>query len=206
VEKEISFLRISEIFQSIQGEGPAMGRPATFIRLAGCNLNCDGCDTQLKSWNEVPCVALLDRIESKRAVITGGEPTQQMEELLELIDLSSEKGIEIHIETNGTNQIPEASLRKVHYAVVSPKRDSPIDFGFWASKENVHFKFVIGPADWCWPPEILEAQAHLLPRNRFWIMPLGRDPNLPLARMAWDLAIRLGVNYSDRLHIRLMKR
>ncbi|MDD1753100.1 MAG: 7-carboxy-7-deazaguanine synthase QueE [Methanotrichaceae archaeon] len=183
-----------------------MGRPATFIRLAGCNLDCEGCDTQLKSWKEVPCIALLDRIESRRAVITGGEPTQQIEELLELIDLSSEKGIEIHIETNGTNQIPDVSLRKVHCAVVSPKRGSYVDFGFWASKENVHFKFVMGPADWCWPPEILEAQAHLIPHDKFWIMPLGRDPNLPLAREAWDLAIRLGVNYSDRLHIRLMKR
>ena len=199
-------MRISEIFHSIQGEGPSMGRPATFIRLAGCNLNCEGCDNQLKSWTEIPYVKLLEQLDSNRIIITGGEPTQQIVELLELIDLLNEKGIEIHLETNGTGQIPEISLQKIDCIVVSPKRGSQVDFGFWASKENVHFKFVLGPANWCWPNELLEAQVNLLPRNKVWIMPLGRDPNLPLARDAWDLAIRLGVNYSDRLHIRLMKR
>ena len=78
-------MRIAEIFYSLQGEGPAMGRPATFIRLAGCNLTCQGCDTHLKSWEEQSPQWVLNKVRSKRVVISGGEPTQQMSELSELI-------------------------------------------------------------------------------------------------------------------------
>jgi 7-carboxy-7-deazaguanine synthase len=199
-------LRISELFYSIQGEGPAMGRPATFVRLAGCNLSCVGCDTQHKDWKEISSSAVLDQMRGKRVIITGGEPTMQMDGLLELIDLLGDNSIEIHLETNGTYLIPVDELSKLHYVVVSPKHGSQIDFNFWASMENVHFKFVLGAADWCWPVEIVERLVNKLPKERIWIMPLGIDQSLPLAKASWDLALRLGVNYSDRLHIRLRKR
>ena len=39
-------LQVNSIFYTIQGEGPFAGRPAIFIRLAGCNLQCPGCDTE----------------------------------------------------------------------------------------------------------------------------------------------------------------
>jgi 7-carboxy-7-deazaguanine synthase len=199
-------LRISELFYSIQGEGPAMGMPATFVRFAGCNLSCIGCDTQLKEWKEISSNCVLDQIRGKRVIITGGEPTMQMAGLLELINLLSDNSIEIHLETNGTGRIPEDELSRLHLVVVSPKYGSNIDFNFWVCKENVHFKFVLGAADWCWPVEFIEQLVDILPKERTWIMPLGIDQDLPLAKISWDLAIRLGVNYSDRLHIRLRKR
>ncbi len=199
-------MRIAEIFYSIQGEGPAMGRPASFVRLAGCNLKCEGCDTYLKDWQELPPHAILDRVEGDRVIITGGEPTLQMADLSKLISLLHDKGKEIHIETNGTNPIADGDLRNIRYSVVSPKLGSQVDLAYWSSKENVHLKFVIGAADWCWPAEILEALAPSLPRERVWLMPFGIDPELKNAKAAWDLALRLGVNYSDRLHIRVCRR
>jgi len=117
-------MRLIEIFYSIQGEGPAMGRPATFVRLAGCNLRCEGCDTEDKLCKELSIAQVMVSVESRRVVITGGEPTLQMEELSELISLLHAKGKEIHIESNGTNLIPEEILEKIHYAVVSPKHGS----------------------------------------------------------------------------------
>jgi 7-carboxy-7-deazaguanine synthase len=196
-------MHIAEIFYSIQGEGPAMGRPAHFIRLAGCNLRCEGCDTHLRSWRELSPEEILDHALFKRVIITGGEPTIQMAELSNLISLLHEKGKEIHMETNGTNLMDDGDLKKLHYAVVSPKYGTQVDLLFWAAKVNVHLKFVTGQKGWCWPREALEMLIPSLPRERVWLMPYGADMELKEAKNAWDLALQMGVNYSDRLHIRL---
>ncbi len=196
-------MRVAEIFDSIQGEGPAMGRPATFVRLAGCNLRCEGCDTYFKDWVELTPKEILSQINCKRAVITGGEPTLQMTELSELLCMLSKEGKEAHIEANGTNPIPDEDLMKLHCVVISPKYGSKVDLAYWSSKENVHLKFVIGPKVWCWPQETLEKLAPTLPCERIWLMPFGTDPGLRYAEDAWNLALMLGMNYSDRLHIRL---
>jgi 7-carboxy-7-deazaguanine synthase len=206
LERKRGQMRLIEIFYSIQGEGPAMGRPATFVRLAGCNLSCQGCDTDLKPGQEVSLPDVLKSIQGKRVVITGGEPTLQMGELTELISLLHSNGMEIHIETNGTNPIPEAILEKIHYAVVSPKRGSNFHLAFWAGKENVHLKFVLGKAPWCWTSGLLEYLVPAVAKERVWIMAYGTDQDMKGAREAWDLAMLLCVNYSDRLHIRLKKR
>jgi organic radical activating enzyme len=202
-------MRVVEIFYSLQGEGPAMGRPATFVRLAGCNLSCTGCDTDHKQWTEMTRPVILERIVGERVIITGGEPTLQMSELSELITLLATKGKEIHIETNGTNPLPEVILKKIHCAVVSPKRGSDFNLDYWAGKENVHFKFVLGEEHWCWSTSQLKELITIiptLPKKRVWIMAFGTDRDLRRAGEAWDLALCLQVNYSDRLHIRLKKR
>lgn len=201
-------MRVAEIFNSIQGEGPAMGWPATFVRLAGCNLRCKGCDTDTNqdAWMEMSPQDVLQGIVSERAVITGGEPTLQMEELCRLIDLLYSKGKEVHMETNGTNVPLGEGINKMCYVVVSPKRGSEVDFARWSSYNNVHFKFVTGPESWCWGAKDLRTLLPKLPKRRVWIMPFGTDPGLKFAGAAWDLALLLDVNYSDRLHIRLGKR
>ena len=47
-------MRVNEIFYSIQGEGRYTGTPAVFIRLAGCNLRCDFCDTEHQPYQDSP--------------------------------------------------------------------------------------------------------------------------------------------------------
>jgi 7-carboxy-7-deazaguanine synthase len=199
-------MRLIEIFYSIQGEGPAMGRSATFVRLAGCNLRCQGCDTDNRTIQELSVEEVMKGILCRMVVITGGEPTLQMEQMSELISLLHSQGNEIHIETNGTNPIPEETLEKIRYAVVSPKRGSNFHLDFWAGKKNVHLKFILGKAPWCWTSELLQDIIPALEKERTWIMAYGTDQNMPQARAAWDLALSLGINYSDRLHIRLLRR
>ncbi|NMC10288.1 MAG: 7-carboxy-7-deazaguanine synthase QueE [Methanothrix sp.] len=199
-------MRIAEIFDSLQGEGPAMGRQATFVRLAGCNLRCEGCDTELEQWQELTPLEVNEKVIGNRVIITGGEPTLQMPELSDLIMLLHRAGKEIHIETNGTILISEDILKMIHHAVVSPKRGSDFHPAYWSAKENVHFKFVVGKAPWCWTSRQLRKHVCALPKERVWIMAFGTDPDLPEAHEAWNLALQLGVNYSDRLHIRLRRK
>jgi organic radical activating enzyme len=148
----------------------------------------------------------MKKIRGSRAVITGGEPTLQMDEISELISLLCDTGIEIHIESNGTNLLSGDLLEKIHYAVISPKAGSDFHLDYWSGRENVHFKFVIGNSPWCWNSRLLEDLVASLPRERVWIMAYGTDQEMRGAREAWDLALQLGVNYSDRLHIRLRRR
>lgn len=184
-----------------------MGRPALFIRLAGCNLKCIGCDTDLKPFLNLEIPELLKRVgeRDKRVIITGGEPTLQMDELSDLIHRLCCMKKEIHIESNGTNIIPPEILDMIHCAVVSPKRGSNFNLRFWANKSNVHLKFVLGDQDWCWNKEELRELIPTLDRERVWIMAYGADQGMQNALEAWDLAQEIGANYSDRLHIRLRR-
>ena len=121
-------LDVHSIFHTIQGEGPYCGHPAVFIRLAGCNLQCPGCDTEYtKGRQRMMHHQILDEVRAKRGdaktsliVITGGEPFRQPE-VVNLINwLIDTKGFKVQIETNGTMQIP---LELHHQATVvcSPK-------------------------------------------------------------------------------------
>lgn len=138
-------IKVSEIFTSFQGEGPYIGTPATFLRLYGCNLNCEWCDTDISTYEmlSVDDVAeiLITQMEFnniKLLVITGGEPTLQMDEIKRLIK-ELPKDIKIQLETNGSifEYLPEMEY------VVSPKEDKEKVFENYYKYENVFFKFVI---------------------------------------------------------------
>jgi len=97
------FLDVVEIFPTIQGEGPLVGVPAIFIRLGGCNLACDFCDTEFDEYKNLSLEEIIREVKTfsqKLVVITGGEPLRQPIEKLcdELINL----GYDVQIETNGT--------------------------------------------------------------------------------------------------------
>jgi 7-carboxy-7-deazaguanine synthase len=100
-------MRISEIFRSIQGEGRSQGLITTFVRLAGCNLNCTWCDTPYarEGGREVPLGGVFQAVEFSscgRVCITGGEPLLQRDEVLILAGRLDEAGYQVEIETNGT--------------------------------------------------------------------------------------------------------
>jgi len=110
-------LAIQEIFPTLQGEGPYVGQPSVFIRLGGCNLACDFCDTEFDSYKNLSLQKILSEVEKlsknsdgkiirKLIVITGGEPLRQPIERLceELV----KRNFLIQIETNGTlfRQLP----------------------------------------------------------------------------------------------------
>lgn len=110
--------RVNDIFYSLQGEGYNTGRAAVFLRFAGCNLRCPFCDTEFMDYREMSdddIIAALRSFSSQFVVITGGEPTLQLNR--QFVDLLHSHGYEIAIETNGTRPVPEG----IDWVTVSPK-------------------------------------------------------------------------------------
>jgi len=99
-------LQLAEIFYSIQGEGTYSGTPAVFVRLAGCNLACDFCDTDyslkfIASVNDVVRMVREAGGDCPMVILTGGEPLAQSETPA-LIEALRADGRRVHIESNGT--------------------------------------------------------------------------------------------------------
>lgn len=162
---------VTEIFTSIQGEGPAIGRPMHFLRLHGCNRHCLGCDTESASFSPRSAAKQMSVTEVGRTlqglgsaygvVVTGGEPFLQATELAELMRSSE---IRWHLETNGSiteGPFVHDVLYRANLIVVSPKSVSGPQIGHgyldvsemkkiitaWAATDvaisMIHFKFPI---------------------------------------------------------------
>ena len=104
-------MKVVEIFKSIDGEGIRVGYPVTFIRLAGCNLRCNYCDTKYSYENEkftemTPQEIYIQvyKLGGKRITLTGGEPLIH-KDVKVLVNLLIQKGYEVNIETNGSVDI-----------------------------------------------------------------------------------------------------
>jgi 7-carboxy-7-deazaguanine synthase len=131
-----------ELFASLQGEGPSMGRPVAFVRLSRCNLACTWCDTAY-TWrfdgdnrphrdglafersanqitlDEADVAARIMAMGQDRLVITGGEPLLQGAALARMVALL--EGVSVEIETNGTVAPHPALDPLVAQYNVSPK-------------------------------------------------------------------------------------
>lgn len=141
-------LAISEVFYSIQGEGPTTGFPAVFVRLGGCNLMCGGegtqkdgklhngatwrCDT-IEVWMKSKSKAFKDILpencikaikKGANLIITGGEPLIQQNNVIEFINYVKENyniNCYVEIETNGTIEPNEQISKLVNQWNCSPK-------------------------------------------------------------------------------------
>lgn len=99
------FLRVTEIFHSIQGESTWAGLPCTFIRLTGCPLRCTWCDTEYsfhggEKFTLEEILARVDEIGTPVVEITGGEPLIHRN-AFRLVDLLLERGYTVLVETSG---------------------------------------------------------------------------------------------------------
>ena len=120
-------LKISEIFSSIQGEGLRQGEPTLFIRLAGCNLRCDFCDTKY-AWDQGRDMLIKDilararkerlRFPAEWVCLTGGEPLLQ--NISFLIQELKKDGYKIQVETNAVFD----QILPVDWYTISPKPET----------------------------------------------------------------------------------
>lgn len=108
-------LRITEIFLSLQGEARSIGWPTVFVRLTGCPLRCQYCDTAYAfhggQWLEIE--AILAEVASqgvRHVCVTGGEPLAQ-KRCIGLLQRLCEAGYEVSLETSGALDISEVDPR-----------------------------------------------------------------------------------------------
>ncbi len=102
-------LRITETFLSLQGEADAVGWPTVFVRLTGCPLRCNYCDTSyaFTGGEAIAIDALLAVVAShqtRHVCVTGGEPLAQ-KGCLELLTRLCDAGHEVSLETSGALDI-----------------------------------------------------------------------------------------------------
>ena len=114
----------------MQGEGRNTGRAAVFIRFAGCNLRCSFCDTEFETYREMSSEEIMAEVEAllphtsclkPLVVLTGGEPTLQVDETF--VDFLHEHGYEVAMESNGTLAPP----RNLDWLTLSPKGPLVVD-------------------------------------------------------------------------------
>ena len=106
-------LNITEIFYSLQGEAREVGIPTVFVRLTGCPLRCNYCDTAyaFKGNNPLSIEQILSEIAKYKThyvCVTGGEPMAQSN-CLGLLDVLIEKGYKVSMETSGSIDISEVN-------------------------------------------------------------------------------------------------
>lgn len=221
-------LTVAEVFgNTVQGEGPSLGRRAAFLRLGGCNLTCSWCDTpytwdwanynpshELSERTAADVVTELRADASHRVVITGGEPLLQQRRSAWRAVLVSlwASGTHVEVETNGT--VPPTDFThayvtqfnvspKLSNAHVDPRRTTrPHALAAFARSDRSVFKFVCAT-----PADVTEANqfvsAHNVATDKVWISPLGTDRDAVSASITAtaDTAMRYGYNLTTRLHI-----
>ena len=102
-------MKINEIFKSIQGETSYAGLPCAFVRVTGCNLRCNYCDTTYayEEGKEMSLSTILEciaRLKTKIVCVTGGEPLSNNDTPLLLEELLV-KNYTVLVETNGSYDI-----------------------------------------------------------------------------------------------------
>ena len=200
-------LRVNEIFHSLQGEADAVGYPTVFVRLTGCPLRCQYCDTEYAfhagDWLDLEVILETVRgYGTEHVCVTGGEPLAQPN-CLRLLERLCDLGLKVSLETSGALDI--AAVDKRVSRVVDVKtpgsheaaRNRIDNFGLLTQRDQL--KFVIcSREDYDWSKAFLHE--HGLPeRTRILFSPSYNEVS-PRALADWILADRLPVRFQLQLH------
>jgi 7-carboxy-7-deazaguanine synthase len=111
----VTRLKITEIFHSLQGEADTAGWPTVFVRLTGCPLRCQYCDTAYafhggEWWEADAIVARVREFGTPYACVTGGEPLAQKGST-QLLTMLCDAGLRVSLETSGAMPLAEVDAR-----------------------------------------------------------------------------------------------
>ncbi|HBD19656.1 MAG TPA: 7-carboxy-7-deazaguanine synthase QueE [Arenimonas sp.] len=200
-------LRLTEIFLSVQGESRTVGWPTVFVRLTGCPLRCQYCDTAYAfhggDWWDIDAIlAEVAKHGVRHVCVTGGEPLAQ-KRCLALLERLCDAGYEVSLETSGALDI----------AGVDPRVSRVMDLKTPGSKEahrnrlenlllltaHDQLKFVIcDRADYDWAKDMLAT--HALDKRCEVLFSPSQGQLAPRELAEWIIADRLPVRFQLQLH------
>ena len=200
-------LRISEIFYSLQGESRTVGLPTVFIRLTGCPLRCQYCDTSYAfSGGAMQSIAsIIEQVaqyKTRYITVTGGEPLAQPG-CLELLRQLADKGYSVSLETSGAIDVSTVDARIVKVmdlktpASAEEHRNLYTNLQYLNTQDQI--KFVLCDAgDYAWSKAKM-AEYQLVQKCEVLFSPsMGQQDPTQLAE--WILADQLPVRFQVQLH------
>jgi 7-carboxy-7-deazaguanine synthase len=203
-------LRLTEIFLSLQGESRSVGWPTVFVRLTGCPLRCQYCDTAYafhggEWWDMDAILAEVARLGVKHVCVTGGEPLAQ-KRCINLLRSLCDAGYEVSLETSGALDVSAVDPRVSR--VVDLKTPGSMEMSrnllsnipLLTAKDQV--KFVIcSRADYEWARAMCAEHA-LASRCEVLFSP-SFDEVAPRELAEWILQDKLPVRFQMQLHKQL---
>src|SRR5687768_6947001 len=200
-------LRITEIFHSLQGEADTVGIPTVFVRLTGCPLRCQYCDTAYAfhggEWQTLDeILARVGSFQTRHVCVTGGEPLAQRT-CLTLLERLCDAGHRVSLETSGAIDATPVDPRVVRVIDVktpgSGEEARNLPANLEALRPADQLKFVIcDRADYEWSRSLLRGK-NLDQRCAVLFSPSHEQ--LPAPQLAeWILEDRLPVRFQIQLH------
>ena len=152
-------LRVTEIFHSLQGETRTAGLPTVFVRLTGCPLRCQYCDTEyaFSGGEMVSLGEILNKVASwapRYVTVTGGEPLVQGS-CIPLLSKLCDRGYEVSLETSGALDVSRVDKRVVKVMDLKTPNSGELDRNLYSNIEHLNqhdqVKFVIcNREDYLW--------------------------------------------------------
>jgi 7-carboxy-7-deazaguanine synthase len=162
-----AFLRVTEIFHSIQGESTWAGVPCTFVRLTGCPLRCVWCDTEYSFHGGEKVmlddiVARVDEIGTPVVEVTGGEPLVHRNAFV-LVQRLLDKGYTVLVETSGAVDVSPLDARAHRIMDLKCPGSGEVQKNMWSNLDHLtgrdELKFVIADrTDYEWARDVVRAK------------------------------------------------
>ncbi|MBI4853066.1 MAG: radical SAM protein [Acidobacteria bacterium] len=199
-------MRITEIYQSIQGESSYAGLPCIFIRTTGCDLRCKWCDSEFafyggETLSIAQIIEQVKKFPANLVELTGGEPLLQKDIpklALELLEL----GYQVLIETGGHRDISVLDKRVIKIMDLKCPASEECDKNLWSNLEFLTFqdeiKFVIADRkDYEWAKEVIEKYSLKTFKLLFSCVYGSLEPKL---LVEWILSDALPVRFQLQMH------
>jgi 7-carboxy-7-deazaguanine synthase len=200
-------LKITEIFYSLQGETRTVGLPTVFVRLTGCPLRCQYCDTAYAfsggQWHTLEeILTQVADYQPQYVTVTGGEPLAQ-KACLELLTQLCNQGYEVSLETSGALDVAAVDHRVIKVIDIKTPGSREVERNRFENLAHLlphdQVKFVIcSQEDYQWAKQIL-AQYQLNKLSQVLFSP-SHEQLLACDLADWILADRLPVRMQIQLH------